>query len=221
MLVGVFGRTLEVIVDEDLGNRIGYRTRVVGTSVRNGPLLYWVTSDIRDVGAIARIPTLWDHYRRATLLAGMNPTIQGNGRNYAKDKVPLNTLIQEKTQFVDSAELDRNDRIAIKRSFGDGRSARLRRLSLAPVKPTSTITQTRSFLRNPDVIVEVLLRADGNCEQCGKPSPFLRDVNGTPYLEVHHTIPLAENGDDTVSNALALCPNCHRHAHHGRSSFGR
>ncbi len=25
---------------------------------------------------------------------------------------------------------------------------------------------------------------------------------------------LANNGDDTVENAIALCPNCHRKAHY-------
>jgi 5-methylcytosine-specific restriction protein A len=27
--------------------------------------------------------------------------------------------------------------------------------------------------------------------------------------------PLAEGGPDTADNAVACCPNCHRHLHHG------
>ena len=50
-------------------------------------------------------------------------------------------------------------------------------------------------------------------------APFNRDSNDTEYLEVHHKLPLAENGDDTVENAIALCPNCHRHAHYGKKTF--
>jgi len=38
-------------------------------------------------------------------------------------------------------------------------------------------------------------------------------------LEVHHKVPLAEGGDDTVENAIALCPNCHRHAHYGKTTY--
>jgi 5-methylcytosine-specific restriction protein A len=32
---------------------------------------------------------------------------------------------------------------------------------------------------------------------------------------VHHRVRLADGGDDTTDNAVALCPNCHRKAHYG------
>ena len=51
------------------------------------------------------------------------------------------------------------------------------------------------------------------CEECGLPAPFVRASDGTPYLEVHHRQPLASDGLDTVDNAVAVCPNCHRKAH--------
>lgn len=41
--------------------------------------------------------------------------------------------------------------------------------------------------------------------------------NESPYLEVHHKVPLALGGDDTVANATALCPNCHRQNHFGKA----
>ena len=47
-----------------------------------------------------------------------------------------------------------------------------------------------------------------------KPAPFNKPT-GEPFLEVHHVIGLAEGGPDIVENAVALCPNCHREAHHG------
>jgi 5-methylcytosine-specific restriction endonuclease McrA len=31
----------------------------------------------------------------------------------------------------------------------------------------------------------------------------------------HHVKQLAHGGEDTVENAIAVCPNCHRKAHHG------
>ena len=71
------------------------------------------------------------------------------------------------------------------------------------------------FKRNPDVIAEVLERASGKCEYCNKPAPFKRASDGTPYLEVHHEIFLSQGGDDSVDNAVALCPNCHKEAHFG------
>lgn len=68
--------------------------------------------------------------------------------------------------------------------------------------------------RNPYVFAAVLIRADGICEKCGNLAPFRRRSDGSPYLEVHHIVPLASGGLDTIENALALCPNCHRAAHY-------
>lgn len=70
------------------------------------------------------------------------------------------------------------------------------------------------FVRDPNVIAWVLEQAAGACEACGDKAPFQRD-DGQPYLEVHHVRPLAEGRPDTVDNAVACCPNCHRHLHHG------
>ena len=37
----------------------------------------------------------------------------------------------------------------------------------------------------------------------------------TQYLEVHHLERPAEGGSDTLSNAVAACPSCHRELHYG------
>lgn len=84
-----------------------------------------------------------------------------------------------------------------------------------PAKPKSRSVSADVFDRNPHVVAAVLLRAAGKCESCGAPAPFTRRAHGTPYLEVHHRIQLAHGGDDTIENATAVCPNCHRHAHFG------
>ncbi|WP_238446667.1 HNH endonuclease [Azohydromonas australica] len=97
----------------------------------------------------------------------------------------------------------------------DARAARLARLAAAPRKPQKMVVERTEFARNPDVVAEVLYRAQGYCESCHAPAPFVKATNGEPYLEVHHVVPLAEDGDDTVDNAQALCPNCHREAHFG------
>jgi hypothetical protein len=92
------------------------------------------------------------------------------------------------------------------------------RLAAAPKKPAEVQVVSRAFRRNPDVIVEVLHRAAGKCEVCNAPAPFMRLSDGSPYLEVHHKVTLAAGGDDTVDNAYALCPNCHRREHFGPPS---
>lgn len=82
-------------------------------------------------------------------------------------------------------------------------------------KPVKTLIAAYQYQRNPYVVAAVLLRAAGHCESCREAAPFRKKRDGLPYLEVHHTIPLAEGGDDTIENAEALCPNCHREAHYG------
>ncbi|MGU3628021.1 HNH endonuclease [Comamonas sp. C24C] len=95
------------------------------------------------------------------------------------------------------------------------REQRLARLAAAPKKPTKILVISSIFKRNPDVVAEVLERAAGRCEECRQAAPFIRQSDGSPYLEVHHRIPLANGGDDTVENAIGICPNCHRKAHFG------
>lgn len=88
-------------------------------------------------------------------------------------------------------------------------------------KPTKTNVNQSVFNRNPHVVAEVLYRAKGVCEYCKQIAPFYRDADNSPYLEVHHIIPLSEGGDDTVVNSMALCPNCHRMAHYGKKTFNK
>lgn len=92
-------------------------------------------------------------------------------------------------------------------------------LAKSDPNPTKTIVSQVVFKRNQNVVAEVLFRANGICEKCKNPAPFKTDNENKPYLEVHHLIPLAEGGDDTVDNAIALCPNCHRHAHYGKETY--
>lgn len=84
----------------------------------------------------------------------------------------------------------------------------------APKSIQCTVTRIE---RDPQVVAAVERRANGICERCGKPAPFLRP-NGEPFLEVHHVEPLAEGGPDTVDNAVAICPNCHRECHYGANA---
>lgn len=92
---------------------------------------------------------------------------------------------------------------------------RRQRLQSAAKIPTRVLVLSYEYVRNADVVAEVLARADGSCERCTHRAPFSRRADGSPYLEVHHKVTLASGGDDTVSNAIALCPNCHRELHYG------
>jgi len=114
---------------------------------------------------------------------------------------------------------DINDELykAVQKSMMDSRKERIRRLKNQIILvPESYETTTKMYKRNPDVIAEVLFRANGVCEKCNKIAPFVRISDGTPYLEVHHVNRLADGGEDTVNNAIAVCPNCHRELHFGK-----
>ncbi|HVW64375.1 MAG TPA: HNH endonuclease [Nitrosospira sp.] len=83
--------------------------------------------------------------------------------------------------------------------------------------PKSRRVSLTQFERDPLVQAWVLQQAKGVCEGCERPAPF-RSTDGLPYLELHYLRPLAEGGGDTVTNAVALCPNCHREIHHGANA---
>ncbi|HVJ07887.1 MAG TPA: HNH endonuclease signature motif containing protein [Acidisarcina sp.] len=84
---------------------------------------------------------------------------------------------------------------------------------LGSVTPDRSISEVWTYSRDPGVREAVLLRANGRCEFCGKLG-FVKP-DGTRYLESHHVIALANEGEDRVTNVMALCPNDHREAHFG------
>jgi hypothetical protein len=112
------------------------------------------------------------------------------------------------------ASVDFDKRVS--KSLDDNLEVRRQRLQSARKIPKLRQIQVSVFERNPDVVAEALYRADGKCQKCDREAPFIRRTNNQPYLEVHHIIPLAEDGEDTVDNAIALCPNCHREMHYGK-----
>ena len=142
-----------------------------------------------------------------------------NDRSIEDRIIPLNNIseiigIQPTTLEGYLSELDKS----IDDSKGLSREERLARLSKAEKPPQSIVVKSTNYRRNPDVIVEVLSRADGICENCDSPAPFIRRSDKTPYLEVHHILQLSKGGNDTVNNAVAICPNCHRELHFGIDS---
>ena len=112
-------------------------------------------------------------------------------------------------------EMERLFKRKVSESLNLPSKERRARLANAQKHPSQTQVLTTVFVRNPDVVAEVLSRAHGRCELCKSSAPFLRASDGSPYLEVHHRVWLADGGDDTLENSIALCPNCHRKAHYG------
>lgn len=83
-------------------------------------------------------------------------------------------------------------------------------------KATERINVTASrFSRNPYIVEYAKRLANGICQDCKQPAPFVNKLTNEPFLETHHIIPLAQDGMDTIENTIAVCPNCHRKRHYG------
>jgi 5-methylcytosine-specific restriction protein A len=87
-------------------------------------------------------------------------------------------------------------------------------------KPEKKKQEIILIARDPKVKAFVLKRANGICELCKKRGPF-QDKNGNCFLEVHHLISMAVGGEDTIYNAVAICPNCHRELHYGLDAVNK
>jgi 5-methylcytosine-specific restriction protein A len=99
-----------------------------------------------------------------------------------------------------------------------GSLAAARLAALGACKPGSDeIGQSaprKLYQRSRKVAHYVLMRAQGACESCEKPAPFMKK-DGTPYLEPHHVNRLSDGGLDHPRFVGAVCPSCHREIHSG------
>ena len=91
----------------------------------------------------------------------------------------------------------------------NGMLSRRERLANAPQRPQKIMVTKTVYDVNPDVIAEVLIRANGFCENCGRMAPFRRQKDNRPYLKIYYKTPFEQGGLDTVDNAMAVCPNCY------------
>lgn len=163
-------------------------------------------------------PVVCRKYALSTLTTGLV------GARVTGWTAPILAVCRHDHVMFPNIEVDCDDRRLVKekafnesvaKSMRDTREARRLRLERAKKRPDRLEVTTYIYVRNPDVVAEVLDRAKGVCEECKGSAPFLRRSDGTPYLEVHHKTQLLKGGEDTVENAIALCPNCHRAMHFG------
>ncbi len=124
----------------------------------------------------------------------------------------VNEIIKllEKNNFFENTNLIPDDEdISISHVFKKGKILR----PIGSHKPRKKTQESTIYSRNPLVKIFVLQRAAGKCELCSSES-FLNQSH-IPFLEVHHLEYLSVGGADIVTNAVALCPNCHRELHYG------
>lgn len=107
-----------------------------------------------------------------------------------------------------------NENIFVNAAVSSGRQKKSQDIPAAIVNPGKQTTTTTVHKRDQNIVVWVLNNSGGKCESCTLAAPFTGN-DGLPYLEVHHVKQLADGGSDSTSNAVALCPNCHREMHYG------
>jgi 5-methylcytosine-specific restriction protein A len=95
----------------------------------------------------------------------------------------------------------------------------LRNKALADSASTREPVERQTFYRQRSQWIRLyaLRRANGQCEGCGIPAPFMTS-DGQPYLEVHHIRRLSDGGPDHPQWVVAICPNCHRRAHYAEDA---
>lgn len=158
----------------------------------------------------------WDVLKDNKALVDCDVVLRHRGTLFELEMEHYDVIVKMLKEINTPVEYEEELYKAIKESLKEDSKKRKKRLeNRNSLYPDTYEVTTKSFKRNVDVIAEVLIRANGICEKCSKKAPFKRKTDGTPYLEVHHLKRLADGGEDTVANAIAVCPNCHRELHFG------
>jgi len=205
-----------LLVDQYPPKVYGLDYQPVKSTLKYEAPLIWAYADSFDiVSRIIENSDIWKSYAKAS------EKILNYGISSPRDSIQKSRIKKRLSDFwIANSSKEKKGYLQeleekVRHSQQISKLERRERLKKAHKIPeTIQITQI-VFKRNPDVIAEVLDRANGICEACRSPAPFIRASDGTPYLEVHHKKFLAQGGDDTVDNAIAVCPNCHRKAHYG------
>lgn len=89
--------------------------------------------------------------------------------------------------------------------------------------PESYETTTKHWRRSPIIRDQALEFANFHCELHPDHQTFIAESTHHPYMEGHHLIPMAKQGEfdhslDVYANIICLCPICHRRIHLGLKS---
>lgn len=217
------GRMIYLLLDREITNIPNSETHITkSTRDFDSPLYWFYTEDLSQLKAITENQEIWESFQVASDRIFENKRVTAYRSHIAKNKIQLSEFwkVGDPRGTISSTnQLEQEFQEKVSRARTLSQEERQKKITGYPRKPRRLLTTQIEFYRNPYVVVEVLERAGGICVNCNRPAPFIKDANQQPYLEVHHIKPLAEGGDDTVENAMALCPNCHRHAHYGIKSY--
>lgn len=136
-------------------------------------------------------------------------TRRGKDVNGDEREVIVFHLIRQEESEVDASAAPARSDVSLEEL-----RRRAMRSSSTPAEKDTKLTRRRYYERSEDVRAYVLARANGTCESCGKPAPFVRH-DGSPYLEPHHTRRVSDGGPDHPRWVGGICPTCHKEIHYG------
>ena len=124
---------------------------------------------------------------------------------------PLKITRGKRPEIPDSViQINRSRRERMAKELSD--SELKKRAKCASRRPSTSVSSVKRHERSEWVSEYSKRWAEGVCQLCGEPAPFL-DKDGAPFLESHHINWLSRDGEDSIENVVALCPNCHRRVH--------
>ena len=155
-------------------------------------------------------------------LSGLGPIGFGQSTNYGVNESevgPLNVLWQNAVtpRTSEDAEAEVNeasDRLEAKTLEELQREYSERTLAQNG-PPRKTLVAAPVFERDPYVRAISRKRAQYRCEVPNCTSEVFVTSLEKPYCEVHHILPLASGGTDTLDNTACVCANHHRELHVG------
>jgi hypothetical protein len=121
----------------------------------------------------------------------------------AAEAIAAAAIVADEAERLEELSLD--ELLAKSRARSSQRSGR----------PTRRVLNAFEYDRDPLVITIARKRAGHRCEVHECAHPTFETSEGVTYTEVHHIVPLADGGQDTIDNVACLCPTHHREVHLG------
>lgn len=193
----------------EIAQRIGRATTGVYNKLMNFRALDPRVKAAGLTGGSKNDARVWDRYFDAKTLTFKRDELNNEfdrlwGANTVKIDVPIEERIEPEVR-----RLVKRDLKELMASYDRSSASNARKHTI----------KSEAFVRNPKVVAITLLRANWKCEVDGCSSPVIEGKDGSPLLEVHHLIRLADGGIDDPSNTVCVCPNHHRELHNGKNAM--
>lgn len=161
----------------------------------NGPFVELIPEYEFELPELLSYKELRNHGLKSRLMGPQR--LDSETYQYICEVENIDMVDEEREKYINNIPKDKLRELAVKRSTN---SVKVKYL------------KTKTYSRDSIIAKEAKDRANGICQLCEKPAPFL-DKHGEPFLQTHHIRWLSRGGSDSIDNTIALCPNCHQRMH--------